>query len=146
MPGITDLGSASSVAAGDQLAISQSGVDRRVTADKFAVVSLANTFAAAQTMPQIKQPQTVFAANQTIGVGLPLGLRVIINARTGAQGLIWLSGGANNVASISLRGGMSLVKDTANSINIYHDATYGYVVQNKYATSQTVAYLVIGIG
>ena len=48
MPGITDLGSASSVAAGDQLAINQSGTDRCVTADKFAIVS-EGTFTAAIT-------------------------------------------------------------------------------------------------
>jgi hypothetical protein len=41
MPAITDLAAAGSVAAGDQLAINQSGTDRRVTADKFAILGVA---------------------------------------------------------------------------------------------------------
>jgi len=47
MAAITDLAAASSVAAGDQLAINQSGTDRRVTADKFARMNVANTGAVA---------------------------------------------------------------------------------------------------
>lgn len=43
MATITDLASASSVSAGDNLVINQSGTDRKVTADKFAVRSLSNT-------------------------------------------------------------------------------------------------------
>jgi cyclophilin family peptidyl-prolyl cis-trans isomerase len=44
MAAITDLSTASSVAVGDYLVVSQSGTDKKVTANKFAVVSLANTF------------------------------------------------------------------------------------------------------
>ena len=48
MPSITDLGLASSVAAGDQLVINQGGTDRRVTADNFARVAAANNFSVPQ--------------------------------------------------------------------------------------------------
>jgi len=48
MAAITDLAAASSVAATDNLVINQGGTDRKVTADKFAVLGLANTFAAGQ--------------------------------------------------------------------------------------------------
>lgn len=50
MTAITDLAAASSVAATDNLVINQSGTDRKVTADKFAIVAAANTFTAAQTV------------------------------------------------------------------------------------------------
>lgn len=50
MAAITDLSAASSVAAADNLVINQSGTDKKVTADKFAVVGLANTFSALQTL------------------------------------------------------------------------------------------------
>lgn len=138
--------------AGDQLWIVDASApdtdkDRKVAVGKLAVLGLANTFTAAQTMPRVTMPQASFASNQTVSVGAAvLGLLVIVNMNTGAQGLVWLGGGANSVASISLRGGMTTTKDTTNNINVYYDSTYGYVIQNKYATNQTLAYVVIGAG
>lgn len=137
--------------AGDQLWIVDASApdtdkDRKVAVGKLAVLGLANTFTAAQTMPRVNMPQASFAANQTVSVGLALGLLVIVNVNTGAQALLWLGGGANSVASISTRGAISTTKDTANNINVYHDATYNYVIQNKYASSQTLAYIVISAG
>lgn len=39
MPSLTELSAASSVAAADQLLINQSGTDKRVTADKFGIIT-----------------------------------------------------------------------------------------------------------
>jgi hypothetical protein len=50
MAAITDLAAAGGVNAADNLVINQSGTDRKVTADKFAVVSLTNTFSLLQTL------------------------------------------------------------------------------------------------
>ncbi len=50
MAAITDLSTASGVNAADYLVISQSGTDKKVTSDKFAVVGLTNTFALLQTL------------------------------------------------------------------------------------------------
>lgn len=50
MAAITDLSTASGVNAADYLVISQSGTDKKVTADKLAIVGLANTFSALQTL------------------------------------------------------------------------------------------------
>lgn len=135
--------------AGDQLWIVDASApdtdkDRKVAVGKLAVLALANTFTAAQTMPRVAPPQTVLTANQAISIGLPIGLLLIINLSTGAQGLIWLGGGANNVNAVSLRGPVATTKDTANSINVYPEAG-AYMIQNKNSSSQTVAYLVIGL-
>ena len=54
MAAITDLAAASSVAAADNLVINQSGTDRRVTADKFAIVSAANVFSQVQVLPRLR--------------------------------------------------------------------------------------------
>ncbi len=54
MAAITDLAAASSVGATDNLVINQSGTDRRVTADKFAVLSAANVFSQVQIIPRIR--------------------------------------------------------------------------------------------
>lgn len=50
MAAITDLASASSVAAGDYLVVSQSGTDKKATANKFAIVAVANTFTTTQSI------------------------------------------------------------------------------------------------
>ena len=54
MAAITDLAAASSVAGPDQLVINQGGTDRRVTADKFAILSAANVFSQVQIIPRIR--------------------------------------------------------------------------------------------
>ena len=50
MAAITDLSTAAGVNAADYLVISQSGTDKKVTADKLAIVGLANTFSLLQTL------------------------------------------------------------------------------------------------
>lgn len=59
MAAITDLSTASSVNTSDYLVVSQSGTDKKVTANKFAIVSTTNTFAAV----------TSFGESIQVGVG-----------------------------------------------------------------------------
>lgn len=125
-----------SAAAGDE--------DRKVAVGKLAVLGLANTFTAAQTIPRVTPPQTLLAADGTISVGLGFGLLLVMNLAVGSQALIWLGGGANSLLPVSVRGGISTTKDTANFINVYYESGT-YKIQNKYATSQTLAYMIIGI-
>lgn len=85
MAAITDLSTASSVAVGDYLVVSQSGTDKKVTANKFAVVSLANTFTGV--------PQTVTSASN-------LAMEL---ARTGAAQVALRF--TDNVGSSDINGG-----------------------------------------
>ena len=54
MAAITDLAAAASVAATDNLVINQGGTDRRVTADKFAILAMANQFSQILSAPRIR--------------------------------------------------------------------------------------------
>ena len=54
MAAITDLAAAASVAATDNLVINQGGTDRRVTADKFAILAMANQFSQILAAPRIR--------------------------------------------------------------------------------------------
>ena len=72
MAAITDLSTASSVAAGDYLVISHSGTDQKVTANKLAIVGATNTFTAAQTFSAAVTTTGVLATENGIntpGVG-----------------------------------------------------------------------------
>ena len=86
MAAITDLAAASAVNGTDNLVINQSGTDRKVTADKFAIVVAANTFTAAQTV-----------------VGAGIGQR---QAATG-NGAAIMSVGPARTANIALANGQS---------------------------------------
>lgn len=66
MAAITDLAAASSVASTDNLVVNQSGTDRKVTANKFAIVALSNTFTATQNINPT-------GANNAIYAGMALG-------------------------------------------------------------------------
>lgn len=66
MAAITDLSTASSVGTGDYLVISQSGTDKKVTANKLAIVASSNTFTTAQS---INPATNVTALAGTMPVG-----------------------------------------------------------------------------
>ena len=143
MAAITDLAAASSVAAADLLVVNQSGTDRKVTADKFVTTDGAGKTAAVKQIV----PTTLSLANnatQVIGASL-FGLLMFEHVQSGAQGLVWLAGGANTVASISLRGGVSITKNTAGNINAYYEAGVGYTIQNLSGSTATIYYLVLGV-
>ena len=141
MAAITDLAAASSVAAGDNLVINQSGTDRKVTADKFAIVGAANTVAAAQTMAQIKPTTVSLANNATQALGGVAGLALVQNLGTGTQALLWLS--TPNTSIISQVGtGFSTTQGTANKTNVYFSGGVAYV-ENKTGSTCTVVYLTL---
>lgn len=141
MAAIPDLAAASSVAATDLLVVNQSGTDRKVTADKFAIVGAANTFAAAQTMAQIKPTTVSLANNATQALGGVAGLALIQNLSTGAQALLWLS--TPNTSIISQVGtGFATAQGTANKTNVYFSGGVVYV-ENKTGSTCTVVYLTL---
>lgn len=149
MAAITDLAAASSVGASDNLVINQSGTDRKVTADKFAVVGNANTFAAAQTFnDEINVRQhtsnnawSIDCANGTpitVGNGVVFqfsqdstfaGLVMLLNTSDGQMGVFACAGG--QVSEISdVAGVYSKTKNTASSTNVYYE-TGQYMLQNN---------------
>lgn len=157
MAAITDLASASSVAAGDYLVVSQSGTDKKVTADKFAVVGNASTFAAAQTFndeinlrqhtsnntwsidvangtPVVAANGAVFQFSQnTTFTGL-----VIVANQVGGQIAMFLCGGGVVVEIADGGNVFSKTKDTASSTNVYYDSGSGeYRMQNNTGSSGT---------
>jgi hypothetical protein len=143
MAAITDLAAASSVAATDLLVVSQSGTDRKVTADKFVTTDGAGKTAAVR---QVVPTMLSLANNATQVLAASIfGLLMLEHAQSGAQGLIWMVGGANAVASISLRGGVSIVKNTAGAINVYYEAGQGYTIQNNTGSTATIYYVVLGV-
>ena len=157
MAAITDLAAASSVAAGDNLVINQSGTDRKVTADKFAVVGLANAFAAAQTFNDeinVRQHTSNNAWSIDCANGTPItmsngtvfqfsqnttfaGLVMVLNTADGQMGVFACAGG--QVSEISdVANVYSKTKDTATSTNVYFDAGSGeYRMQNNTGASRT---------
>ena len=71
MPSLTELSAASSVAAADQLLINQSGIDKRVTADKFPLLSAANAFTGSITAPNFRTYNLTLLVNDAVSVGVP---------------------------------------------------------------------------
>lgn len=155
MAAITDLASASSVAAGDYLVVSQSGTDKKVTADKFAVVGNASTFAAAQTFSDeinVRQHSSNNAWSIDIANGTTVtltngtayslstssvfsGLIIVANATDGQAAMFMLSGGV--VVEIADGGGVySTTKNTASSSNVHYE-TSQYWLQNYTGGSRT---------
>ena len=112
-----------------------------------ALLAVANVFTAAQTMTNLKPTSLAMSAGTTQLVGATsFGMLLVENSSSGAQALIWLAGGANTVASINIRGAITTTKDTASNINVYYSASgsVGYTIQNSYATSQNVNYILVG--
>lgn len=112
MAAITDLAAASSVGTGDYLVISQSGNDRKVTANKFAIISLTNMFTAAQTV------------TNTVNVLLEL------NRSSGSYAALKLSDPGGNI-TLNGGGGGFLVSSLAGTGTAALEATSIGVVQRS---------------
>mgnify|MGYP000856752186 FL=1 len=165
MAAITDLAAASSVAATDLLVISQSGTDRKVTADKFARVVANNGFTAGQTVNGIdigatandglSKPRagelllkvgTAFsmAQNEIVDIGVAFGISLIMCYVPGTAFMVaiinWTPGGPEIVT-----GGTYFVSSssTANKINVYVSGGRAYL-KNGYATAAQVQMLMVG--
>ena len=157
MAAITDLAAASSVAATDNLVINQGGVDRRVTADKFALLNATNTFASAVTFQnEINMRQHINpngwsldaadSATLTMSSGVVFqfspggtfsGLIIIVNATDGGIGVFAVGGGV----VVKIADGSNVYSTTKNSAaktNVYFDGTVGeYLMQNNTGGSRT---------
>ena len=167
MAAITDLGAASSVAAGDELAISQSGTDRRVTADKFAIVGVANTFGGNVRVPRLEvdganayidtdssatipvlylRGAPVAVANDSPVSLPPVGLLFIAVEALASYALMVTRGAYNATMEIFDSAGIfTTTKDTANSINVYYDAAAGgYRLQNRCGSTLSIQIVRIG--
>ena len=148
MAAIPDLAAASSVAATDLLVISQSGTDRKVTADKFVVAGNANTvtgvvtFSTAPVAGQMKPASVSLANNATQALAGTFGLLIVQNASAGGQALIWLTG--NNTSLVSQVGtNISLTAGTASKLNVYYSGGV-YYLENKIGSTCTIYYQVLG--
>lgn len=155
MAAITDLAAASSVAATDNLVVNQSGTDRKVTADKFGVLSNAATWTALQTFSayvktgRVQQSAVVSMANNAAQyvsdwVTGTFGLLIIFDASNGYVGAFVLRGGAGaTVEAIDPSNRFSTTSGTATSINCYYNAGQ-YWIENKTGGTAQVSVLFLG--
>ena len=167
MAAITDLAAASSVAATDNLVVNQGGTDRRVTADKFAIVDGANTFGANQRVPRLEVDSAnayidtdssttipvlylrgapAAVANDSPVSLPPVGLLFIAVESLASYALIVTRGAYNATVEIFDSAGIfTTVKDTANSINAYYDVGVGgYRLQNRRGSTLNIQIVRIG--
>lgn len=93
MAAITDLATASSVSSSNYLVINQSGTDRKVTADKFAIAAGANTFSAT--------PQTVTSSSNLALELIRTGTTNVALKFTDSAGSITVNGGGNGLVATS---------------------------------------------
>ena len=153
MAAITDLAAASSVGASDLLVVSQSGTDKKVTADKFAVLANANTFAALATFGAGIANASITPAGQSMVAGniqalsnfttITNGVIIILDTSGTQYAIFAVKGGANSVQEmLDPNNTFAAVADTSNSINIYYSS--GYKIQNNRAYTTTLR--VLGIG
>lgn len=144
MAAITDL---STLAAGD-VASSDYLVIHDVTANTDYKVTKASLLATVQPTTKLQLTTTgMLAHTATFSLGAaPFGLVIVNDATSGAQGIVWLVGGANTTAVLSQRtaSGISITatKNTASAVNVYFD-TSAYYIQNYTGSTSQVYYLVI---
>ncbi len=153
MTAITDLAAASSVGASDNLVINQSGTDKKVTADKFAVLAAANTFAALATFSAgiaagSITPPGVSMVNGNIQAlsnftTITNGILIILDTSGTQYGIFAVKSGANSTQELlDPNNTFAAAADTANSINVYYSS--GYKIQNNRGYTTTLR--VLGIG
>ena len=160
MAAITDLAAASSVAATDNLVINQSGTDRRVTADKFAVLGLANTFTALQVMPRIRSGTLGVLADNAVASFTPNvsnGILILLgNNLATCSGMIMYRCGGGSQCGILGATSNTILATVVDTILTGTTGTDGKVtvsanggdgkiyVENRRGGSTTFSYLEIG--
>ena len=160
MAAITDLAAASSVAATDNLVINQSGTDRRVTADKFAVLATANAFTALQVMPRIRSGTLGALADNAAASFTPTisnGILILLgnNLATCSGIIMYRCGGGSQCALLGSSAGTLLATavDTVltgttgidGKVTISANGGDGKIyVENRRGGSTTFTYLEIG--
>jgi hypothetical protein len=160
MAAITDLSSASSVAGTDNLVINQSGTDKKVTANKFAIVTATNTFDLLQTLTsgaafgvagntlvrpmngvlRQKLEQYSLASSGLLTISTDMAGRALVfvyNASDGKMALVAVEGGAGTLI-YGDTGYFSGAVGTANRINVYAYSG-GVYVQNSYGVSKVLS-------
>lgn len=157
MASITDLSSASSIAATDYLVVNQSGTDRKALANKLPLLSVANTFTAAQTFSDeinVRQHTTMELWSIDCANGSTLtmsntfvfqlsdasafaGLVAVINTTDGGGALFMCAGGV----VVKIADGSSVystTSGTASKTNLYYDAgSNEYRMQNNTGGTRT---------
>jgi len=157
MASITDLSSASSIAATDYLVVNQSGTDRKALANKLPLLSVANTFTADQTFSaevNVRQHTTMELWSLDCANGSTLtmantfvfqfsdasvfsGLVILANSTDGGVGL-FMCGGGSVVKVADGSSVYSTTSGTASKSNLYYDAgTNEYRLQNNTGGSRT---------
>lgn len=149
MPSLTELSAASSVAAADQLAINQSGTDKRVTADKFAIVGAANAatsfggvsaggtglgvskfdskFLALRSTEHLLADDAVWLVPATFA-----GFLDIYDSVYGNWATVFLNDYRGTVHLVAKSAGVTLSSDPDGSLNIYWDSGNSrYAVRNR---------------
>lgn len=153
MTAITDLAAAASIGASDLLVVSQSGTDKKVTADKFAVLAAANVFAGLATFSAgiadaAITPPGVSMVNGNIQAlsnftSITNGIIIVLDTNGTQYAIFTVKSGANSTQEmLDPNNTFSATADTANSINIYYSS--GYKIQNNRGYTTTLR--VLGIG
>ena len=160
MAAITDLAAASSVAGTDNLVINQSGTDRKVVANKFAIVAATNTFDLLQTLTsgaaigvagntlvregnavlRQKLEQYSLASTNLLTVSSDMYGRALVfvyNVSDGKMALVAVEGAAGTLI-YGDSGYFTGAVGTANRINVYAFSG-GVYVQNSYGVSKVLS-------
>ena len=160
MAAITDLAAASSVAATDNLVINHGGTDRRVTADKFAVLATANAFTALQVMPRIRSGTLGVLADNAVASFTPNvsnGILILLgNNLATCSGMIMYRCGGGSQCGILGATSNTILATVVDTILTGTTGTDGKVtvsanggdgkiyVENRRGGSTTFSYLEIG--
>ena len=160
MAAITDLAAASSVGATDNLVINQGGTDRRVTADKFAVLATANAFTALQVMPRIRSGTLGVLADNAVASFTPNvsnGILILLgNNLATCSGMIMYRCGGGSQCGILGATSNTILATVVDTILTGTTGTDGKVtvsanggdgkiyVENRRGGSTTFSYLEIG--
>jgi len=159
MAAITDLASASSIAATDYFVVNQSGTDRKALASKLPLLDGANTFSAAQTFSDeinVRQHTTsnLWSIDAANGSTLSLANNFVYQFSTTVvfTGMILISNASGGATALFVVGGGVVVKvadgsnaysttiDTASKLNLYYDSGSGeYRLQNKLGSTATLS-------
>lgn len=154
MAAITDLAAASSVAATDNLVVNQSGTDRKVTANKFAVVANANTLTNTNTFSgntrvrphiiddayslDVSHDTLTLTAGGLISLGTAFAGFLVVTEETSGGTAAFLLGGGAVVKLGNSAGTFGTAVGSAgdNSINVYFSTTYRII--NRYTGTRTL--------
>lgn len=148
----------SALTSGDYFVVNDSGTDKKMAATDAALVALANTFTATQTvshlvvnscnlrMGSVALANDAFSAISSILSGSMSsvnGILLIHNTSNGASAIFSCRGGANAVQEIADPATVfSPTRGTASSVNVYYSSGYG--VQNKTGSTANLIMLYVG--